>query len=110
MRPKLRQLARDQGIDPSARRELRDAVTDAVRLGACNIFLDELLDALHQDERAVLLQVAVSSLPVPTDDLAQTLADTGLTRERVAHAARSLTHLSLLVMGVTTSALERYNL
>lgn len=47
--------------------------------------------------REVLLQVAVSNLPVPGDELTQTLADTGLASQPVTQAAQHLVDLSRLV-------------
>ncbi|MGH8887076.1 MAG: CHAT domain-containing protein, partial [Egibacteraceae bacterium] len=97
VRPKLHALARAEGIDPSEDRDVAAAVSDAVRLGARDIVLDELLDALDEEERAVLLQVAVSSLPVPSEDLAGALTEARIPAETVEGAAGRLADLSLLV-------------
>ncbi|MGH8887245.1 MAG: hypothetical protein ACRDYX_19160 [Egibacteraceae bacterium] len=97
VRPKLRALARDEGVDLRDKRDLSAAMGDAVRLGARDIMLDELMAVLDGDERGVSLQVAVSSLPVPFEDLAVVLADEGISAGAVEGAARRLADLSLVV-------------
>ena len=97
VRPKLRALAREEGIDPRADRDVAAAVSDAVRLGARDILLDELLGALDDQERSVLLQVAVSGLPVAPDDLVVADRDGELSLDAVIEAAGRLVDLSLLV-------------
>jgi tetratricopeptide (TPR) repeat protein len=92
IRPKLRDLAQREAIDTSAERDLHAAISDATRLGARDILLDTLLAALDAAEREVLLQTAVSNLPVPLHELAVTLPDID-----VEAAAQRLRDLSLLV-------------
>ena len=84
VRGKLHALAEAEGIDLSEDRDTDATVSQAVRLGARDIVLDELLAVLGEDELQVLLQVAVSSLPVTTEDLTGALAETGISAEAVA--------------------------
>jgi tetratricopeptide (TPR) repeat protein len=97
VRPKLQQLARDEHVELHEERDLPTAIRDAARLGAADIFLEELLKTLDPGEQEVLLQTAVSSLPVPIDDLAETLEQIGIASEATRQAADRLTALSLLV-------------
>ncbi|HEX9530801.1 MAG TPA: CHAT domain-containing protein, partial [Acidimicrobiales bacterium] len=96
--PKLRDLARREGIDTSAGRDLAAALSDTVRLAARDIVLDELLEVLDDTERQVLLQVAVSGLPVPADGLATGLEDAGVIPAALEAAAARLGDLSLVVV------------
>ncbi|MGH3822094.1 MAG: TIR domain-containing protein [Pseudonocardiaceae bacterium] len=97
VRPKFRELARAHGIELTQTRELPEDVALAVQLGARNICLDVLLASLDSTEREVLLQTAVSSLPVPIPDITTALTDSGLDDTAIKLAAHRLTDLSLLV-------------
>ncbi len=96
VRSKLRDLARSEAIDPRDPRALPQAIEDAVRLGAADIFLKELLTQLDDAEREVLLQTAVSNISVPLEDLAETLDELGLSAEATQRAAERLIELSLI--------------
>ena len=66
---RLQNLAQDHGIYLPAPRPLTQAVEEAVLLGSRDIFLDELLATITDEERELMLQAAVSSLPMTTEDL-----------------------------------------
>ncbi|MGH3778904.1 MAG: CHAT domain-containing protein, partial [Pseudonocardiaceae bacterium] len=72
---KLRDLARSEGIDLTRPRPLDQALDQAMLLGSADILLDELLDLLTSQQRALLNQVAVCRAPMRLDDLAYALAD-----------------------------------
>ncbi|MGH3819015.1 MAG: TIR domain-containing protein, partial [Pseudonocardiaceae bacterium] len=97
VRTQFDELASQHQIDLSRPRDLREDVALAVQLGARDICLDELTSALDDAEREVLLQTAVSSLPVPISDLTPVLAGTGLDETAIIRAARRLADLSLVV-------------
>ncbi len=97
VRQKFTALARDHDIDVHQTRALGADVTVAVQLGARDICLDVLLSALDDTERTVLLQTAVSSLPVPVADLTVALADSGLDGAALARVAQRLADLSLVL-------------
>ncbi|MGH3751332.1 MAG: CHAT domain-containing protein [Pseudonocardiaceae bacterium] len=97
VRRKFHELAREHKVDVTQTRELGDGVTVAVQLGARDICLDVLLSALTTTEREVLLQAAVSSLPVPVPDLTATLTGSGLDGTAITLAAQRLADLSLIV-------------
>ncbi len=97
VRSKFDELATEHGIDLSETRELREDVALAVQLGARDICLDVLLSTLDDAERDVLLQTAVSSLPVPVRDLTPILDDSELDYTAVESTAQRLADLSLMV-------------
>ncbi|MGH3831388.1 MAG: hypothetical protein ACRDRS_13230 [Pseudonocardiaceae bacterium] len=91
------ELADAHGVEVTQPRELPEQVSMAVQLGARDICLDVLLAALDNAERQVLLQTAVSSLPVQVADLTAALDHTRLDDITVTHAAQRLADLSLVV-------------
>ncbi|MGH3852869.1 MAG: TIR domain-containing protein, partial [Pseudonocardiaceae bacterium] len=91
------ELADAHGVEVTQPRELPEQVSIAVQLGARDICLDVLLSALDDAERQVLLQTAVSNLPVKVPDLTAALSDTGLDDTAITHAAQRLADLSLVV-------------
>ncbi len=95
VRRKLRALAADAGVDlGAAPDDLQEAIRSAVLVGSRDIFVDELLALAEQaGDREVILQAAVSSLPVGAVDLASML---GGPESGVAAAAKRLVDLSLL--------------
>ncbi len=102
---RLRDLARDQGIDVRQDRPVTQAVDQAMILGSADILLSGLLALLTPGKAAVLAQVAVCRAPMTLDDLAFTLssgADPGgglpALAELRADAAR-LADLTLLAPG-----------
>ena len=95
VRRKFYELARAHDVEVTQTRELRDDVAMAVQLGTRDICLDALLSTLDDAEREVLLQTAVSSLPVPMPDLAAALAGSGLDDTAIKPAAQRLADLSL---------------
>lgn len=97
VRRKFHQLASTHHVEVTQTRELRQDVAAAVQLGARDICLDVLLSALDGTEREVLLQTAVSSLPVPIPDLTAALADSGLDDTAIKLAAQQLADLSLVI-------------
>ncbi len=97
VRQKFTALARDHGIDVNRTRAFGADVTVAVQLGARDICLEMLLTALNDTERTVLLQTAVSSLPVPAPDLTVALAGSGLDGAALTRAAQRLADLSLVL-------------
>ncbi|MGH3931894.1 MAG: CHAT domain-containing protein [Pseudonocardiaceae bacterium] len=97
VRRKFHELARAHEVDVTQDRELRKHVAVAVQLGARDICLDVLLATLDAAEREVLLQTAVSNLPVDVSDLATGLADSGLDATVITRAAQRLADLSLVV-------------
>ena len=66
---RLRALAGDDVV-PSEQRTFADAIRDTIVVGNRDILLDELVDQLGDDERLVLLQAAVSTVPQSVADLA----------------------------------------
>jgi hypothetical protein len=76
---KLRRLADDQGIDlTTAATDIASGVRTALLLGARDILLAELLAIVRTDGiEEVLLQAAVSNLPVTPQGLARMLAQGG---------------------------------
>jgi tetratricopeptide (TPR) repeat protein len=97
VRRKFHELARVHKIEVTQAKELHEDVALAVQLGARDICLDELLSALDDTEREVLLQTAVSSLSVPVTDLGPTLAGFGFGDAAITRAAQRLAGLSLVV-------------
>jgi hypothetical protein len=95
---KLTDLAEHLGVDLRDERTVTDAVADALLLGSRDILLDQLVGLLSDDERAVLLQAAVSNAPMNSDDLA--LAWHGANPDpdprRTVRAVRRLVDLTLL--------------
>lgn len=72
---KLRELAPATSIDITNSVALSEAVADTVTLSAADIVLEQLTAGLSAVERATLLQVAVSNLPVETSELPELVAD-----------------------------------
>ena len=70
---RLRDLARDQGIDLAADRPVAPGDRPGDDLGSADILLTELLALLTPRQAAVLAQVAVCRAPMTLDDLAFTL-------------------------------------
>jgi tetratricopeptide (TPR) repeat protein len=66
---KLRNLARDQGIDLIQQRSLQQAADQAMVLGSADILLTELLRLLTDRQAPIVLQVAVSRAPMTLGDL-----------------------------------------
>ncbi|WP_239395909.1 CHAT domain-containing protein, partial [Frankia sp. CiP3] len=78
-------LAGTLGIDLRDDRSFGQAVDDALLLGSRDIVLELLLATVTADERALLLQAAVSSAPMSVDDLA--FAWKGAEPDRARHRA-----------------------
>ncbi|MGH3696320.1 MAG: TIR domain-containing protein, partial [Pseudonocardiaceae bacterium] len=97
VRRKFRELARAHHVELTQTRELREDAELAIQLGARDICLDALLSALDAAEREVLLQTAVSNLPVEVPDLTAALASAGLDGAAITRAAQRLADLSLVV-------------
>ena len=96
---RLRRLAGDHGISLTVRRPLTQAVGEAVLLGSRDIFLNELLTVLNPEERELLLQAAVSTLPLTTEDLAMArwgANSTAQQRQAVTAATERLVDLTLI--------------
>jgi tetratricopeptide (TPR) repeat protein len=96
---KLRRLARDHGIAVADTRPLTQAAQEAVQLGSRDIFLEELLAAITDEQQELLLQAAVSTLPLATEDLAVARWGEEPTAEQqasVTTAAERLVDLTLL--------------
>ncbi|MGH3935576.1 MAG: CHAT domain-containing protein [Pseudonocardiaceae bacterium] len=97
VRRKLRELAKAHDVPLAQTRKPHEDLARAVQLGARDICLDELLSALQRAEREVLLQTAVSGLPVSVPDLTPTLEGTEFDDTAVERAAQRLADLSLIV-------------
>ncbi|MBV9160065.1 MAG: CHAT domain-containing protein [Pseudonocardiales bacterium] len=97
VRRKFRDLARKHHIDLTQTRELHEDVAAAVQLGARDICLNVLLAALDDAEKEVLLQTAVSSLPVTVPDLTPALDNSELDDKAIERTAQRLADLSLIV-------------
>ncbi|WP_239340160.1 tetratricopeptide repeat protein, partial [Frankia sp. CiP3] len=82
---KIGDLADTLGIDLHEDRTFDEAVDDALLLGSRDIVLELLLATVTADERALLLQAAVSSAPMSVDDLA--FAWKGAEPDRARHRA-----------------------
>ena len=106
---KLKDLCTQLGINPADdSRTLQQSLDDALKLGARDVFLAELLDitrANHWDEH--LLQLAVSNLPVSPNGLARMFNENaGPPETRVAaNAMSALESLSLVYRFPDQSAL-----
>ncbi|MGH3935295.1 MAG: hypothetical protein ACRDS1_10030, partial [Pseudonocardiaceae bacterium] len=72
---KLRDLAREHGIDLTRPLPLTQAVGRAMLLGSADILLDELLGLLTPRQRVLLDQIVVSRAPMRLDDLAHSVTD-----------------------------------
>ncbi|MFI7430062.1 tetratricopeptide repeat protein [Micromonospora sp. NPDC049836] len=99
---KLRELARQEGVDLRRPRPLDQAVNAALILGSADILLDELLGLLTDDQRAVLLQLSVARAPIDMDDLAFVMSPPGAepaSRAELTHTVERLTDLALLTPG-----------
>ncbi|WP_322770247.1 CHAT domain-containing protein, partial [Frankia sp. Cr1] len=97
---KIGDLADRLGIDLLDDRTFGEAVDDALLLGSRDIVLELLLATVTADERALLLQAAVSSAPMSVDDLAFAWqgAEPDRARHRVVAAAvRRLADRTLLL-------------
>lgn len=100
---KLNDLVAQSGIvvPGPASGDLTDALQQALVLGARDVFLEELLAIARQRGLAeILLQTAVSNLPVHAAGVAHMLADSPPAPEaveQVAHALRQLEDMSLVV-------------
>ncbi|OLB81479.1 MAG: hypothetical protein AUI14_03120 [Actinobacteria bacterium 13_2_20CM_2_71_6] len=96
---KLRTLAREEHLTLTGSRDLASAVSDAVLLGSRDIVLTELLALLTDEQREVLLQAAVSTVPLSLDDLAYARHGEAVSdplRAQVAEDAERLVSLTLL--------------
>ena len=71
---KLRDLARQEGLDLRQGQPLRAILDQAMLLGSANILLTELLGLLTPAQMAVLRQVTVCRAPMTQDDLAFALS------------------------------------
>ncbi|GAA4252176.1 CHAT domain-containing protein [Dactylosporangium darangshiense] len=94
---RLRALTGPSGLS-SAGRSAADAAREAIALGARDFLLAELLDLLAPDERAALLQLAVSRIPVAAEDLAFAVHDREPTAEDTAAMAGHLGRLRDLTL------------
>ncbi|WP_322761517.1 ATP-binding protein, partial [Frankia sp. Cr2] len=97
---KISDLADTLGIDLLDDRTFGEAVDDALLLGSRDIVLELLVATVTADERALLLQAAVSSAPMSVDDLAFAWqgAEPDRARHRVvATAVRRLADRTLLL-------------
>jgi hypothetical protein len=95
---KLRTLA-EGVVTPTGQRGLDQAMRDAVLLGSRDILLDTLLQALTSEERELLLQAAVSTVPQSRGDLAVARwgnTPTPAQQTSVLTAAERLVDLTLL--------------
>jgi tetratricopeptide (TPR) repeat protein len=71
---RLRDLARDHGIDLRGDRPVGQAIDQAMLLGSADILLTELLALLTSRQAAILAQVAVCRAPMTLEDLAFTFS------------------------------------
>ncbi len=71
---RLRDLARDHGIDLRGDRPVAQAVDQAMILGSADILLTELLALLTPRQAAILAQAAVCRAPMTLEDLAFTVS------------------------------------
>ncbi len=81
-------------IAPSGRRDLDQAIGEAILLGSRDILLDTLMQGLSSEERELLLQAAVSTVPKSIADLA--VARWGTTATPAEQAAAIATAERLL--------------
>src|SRR6185312_16714834 len=96
---KLRDLAWHEEIDLNAQRDVEQAVDAAVLLGSRNIVLGMLVDLLDGEQRELLLQAAVSTIPLSPDDLSYARygrAVEGPQRDAALRAVARLVALTLL--------------
>ncbi|WP_253888258.1 SEFIR domain-containing protein [Actinokineospora diospyrosa] len=69
---KLRALAKTEGIDPKATRDLTAGITDAIRLGSRDILLSALLTYLTEAQSDLALQMSLYRASTTRADLAFT--------------------------------------
>ncbi|MBL8695071.1 MAG: CHAT domain-containing protein, partial [Planctomycetes bacterium] len=94
---RLRETAAKAGVDLDEDRSLDEAVAASLQIGAADVFLDTLLEiARAEGDEEVLLQAAVSGIPISPADLARALADGDPPKERVASTRRSIHRLDAL--------------
>ena len=95
---KLREVARAEGLSLDASsEELEEAVRRTLALGARSVFLDQLLElAREAGAEEVLLQAAVSNLPISEDGLAHMLAGEPTDGGGISAAIGLLVDLSLV--------------
>ncbi|WP_322767000.1 CHAT domain-containing protein, partial [Frankia sp. Cr1] len=96
---RLRTLASEQHVDLTASRDLHQAVADVVLLGARDILLTALVGLLDGEQEELLLQAAVSTLPLTVEDLARCRWESDPTDARravVRRASARLVDLTLL--------------
>ena len=105
---RLRDLARQQGLDLAGTQTVDAAAEQALAVGSADILLDELTGLLTPGQEEVLRQVAVCRAPMTLDDLAFALAAapsaargpaTGLERGVLAADVARLADLTLLGAG-----------
>jgi hypothetical protein len=91
-------LARSGAVVPGdAGGDLTEALRLSLVLGARDVFLDELLTIARQRDLAeILLQTAVSNLPVHAADVAHMLGDTPASPAAVEEVARALRRLEAM--------------
>ncbi|MGW3603290.1 hypothetical protein [Micromonospora sp. NPDC005161] len=117
---KLRDLARQEGVDLRRPRPLSAAVDTALVLGSADILLDGLLGLLTESQRAVLTQLSVSRAPMTIDDLAyaceQEEGEPATDVQELTRVVERLTDLTLLTPGpgilihpFTAEVLDRQN-
>ncbi|MBM7773672.1 tetratricopeptide (TPR) repeat protein [Actinokineospora baliensis] len=69
---KLRALAKEEGLDPKATRDLTSGITDAIRLGSRDILLSALLTHLTEAQADLALQLSLYRASTTRADLAFT--------------------------------------
>ncbi|WP_370963094.1 tetratricopeptide repeat protein [Amycolatopsis sp. cg9] len=105
MTDRLQAYATEQGIDLSApRKDLATAVADAIIVELRDIALNDLVAELTASERDVLLQVSVSTIPISTAMITDTLEND----LDVAPVLRRLARFSLLTPVGKKSFVERW--
>ena len=93
---KLNKVLEESGARGKAE-DFSDALQQTLLLGAQDVFLDELLDMVQQEDLAeALYQTAVSNLPVSPTSLAHMLADAPADSVPADQALSRLAHLSLV--------------
>jgi tetratricopeptide (TPR) repeat protein len=95
---KLHDLADDQGIDLTPRRDLTTAITDAVRLGSRDILLDTLISQLTDTQRELALHAALARASATRTDFACAVHGTDHTPEQLQQVVGDVERLRDLTL------------
>jgi hypothetical protein len=117
---KLRSLAAKEGVDLEEERSVDQAMSDAILLGSRDILLEALLARAWAEDRELVLQAAITLLPLSIEELAVARWGFDQAPGRIREVARGVDRLldltllskvgdgSVLVLPWTAEALARH--